>query len=89
MDKVTTIEQLVEILEESEYVKYDRPLFEGLTILSKYVTDDPLQAAEHDKVYGPDGDDLIAAGITCEDAEKLGAMAWGYDADSNCIRRFL
>ena len=49
--------------------------YKGLQILSNY-TDELIQGADHDVIYGPDIDELIEAGITKEEVKELGKLNW-------------
>jgi hypothetical protein len=84
-----TEERVVEILNDDEELYKAEwngdNAFQGMQIIAKYIDpteNDILQAAGHDIIYGPDIDELIAAGITEEDVIKLRKLNWMIEDDS-------
>jgi len=53
---------------------------QGLEILRKYLKPDKpqrlIQGANHDVIYSLDIDEVLEAGLTTEDAEKLASLNW-------------
>jgi len=80
-----TTERLEEIFEEDHKTEWTGDnAFQGLQIMAKYLDQtktDLIQGASHDEIYGPSGDDLIAAGLTEEDAIKLATLNWSYNGE--------
>lgn len=69
-------EELEEIMENDEGVEWDGDnAYQGLQILSKYVSD-VICGADHDIIYGPGIDELLEAGLTKEDAKALQKLNW-------------
>ena len=82
-----TSEQLEKIFEET-VSKWDGDnAFQGLQILSKYVTN-LVTGADHDIMYGPDVANVVKE-ITEEDAIKLAELNWHIDGDSECFACFV
>ena len=54
----------------------------GLNIIAKYLPDSGVGAASHDIIYACDVEDLLAAGLTEEDARELRLMNWMINEDS-------
>lgn len=72
-----TREELEKVFEgDGDIDDMDRNIFRGLELISKYIPDCDIRGAEHDIVYCCSVDDLLKAGITLEDAEKLRNMNW-------------
>lgn len=76
-----TREEFIEIFQSEETKWEGDNCYQGLQILSKY-TDNLIQGADHDVVWGPDISKLIDAGITKEDATKLRLLNWMIEEDS-------
>ena len=54
--------------------------YQGLQILSKY-TDNLIQGAGHDIIYGPGIEKMIEAGITEDDVRELARLNWMVEDD--------
>jgi len=87
-----TEERLREIFEEDSFtsnLKGDKAL-QGLNILAKYFPGKTvLGAAEHDIIYSCDVNEIIAAGITEEDALELKRLNWILDTEVDCLACFV
>lgn len=75
-----TRERLDEIFESIESKWEGDNAFQGLSILSEY-TDYVLHGAMHDKIWGPDVDKILEAGLTYHDAVKLRQLNWMIEDD--------
>jgi hypothetical protein len=79
-----TIERLEEIFSDENLSLVDWTgdnTYQGLQIIAKYI--DPnnntiITGAEHDVMYSVEGEYLIDAGLTEEDAIKLRDLNWSY-----------
>lgn len=54
----------------------------GLQIISKYLPNSGIGAASHDQIFACGVDEIVAAGITEEDAIQLRDMNWMIDEES-------
>lgn len=54
----------------------------GLNLIAKYLPKSGIGAASHDIIYACGVDDLLAAGITEDDAIELRLMNWMISEDS-------
>lgn len=54
----------------------------GLNLIAKYLPDSGIEGAEHDIIYACEADELLAAGLTEEDAIELRDMNWTIDEGS-------
>lgn len=75
------IEEFKDILEERSYdheysVEEGCEVFKGLLIVTKYLPNVGIEAAEHDQVFSANLKDLIEAGITPEDVIGLARLGW-------------
>ena len=77
-----TREKFDEIFETTESNWEGDNALTGLLIISKYIKDTVLVAAEHDCIYSVGVDELIAAGITEEDVTTLRLNNWGGEDDT-------
>ena len=75
-----TQEQIKDIFDEIESNWKRDNAFQGLQILSRY-TDSLIEGANHDIIYGPYVEDMINAGITVDDCEKLAKLNWHIEDD--------
>ena len=57
----------------------------GLVIMSKYTENEYFIEAEHDIIYALMIDDLLAGGLTKEDAELLFKLGWHVDSDNDAF----
>jgi hypothetical protein len=75
MDK----ERFLEILDDSgnDVVMSGDSVFDGLTIVSKYITNKSLiQGADHDIIYSVGINELVNSNITEDDVINLRKMNW-------------
>ena len=64
--------------------------YQGLEIIRKYIPKKTvICGADHDIIYSVDVDDLIEAGITKEDAEKLRNLNWMVEEECDCMACFV
>ena len=73
-----TEEKLIEILKK-DYPRFSKKrcrIFLGLKIITKYLPEEGIDGAYHDMICSVLVTDLVKAGITKEDAEKLGLLGW-------------
>jgi len=69
-------EEFIELFKgDSGQWKGDNAL-QGLKIIEKYVPGKGVEGANRDIIYSVDVDELIAGGITREDAEELRRLNW-------------
>lgn len=61
----------------------------GLIIISKYLPNSGVDAAEHDVIYACDVDDLLNAGITEKDAIELTNLNWMIDSEFDYLAKFV
>ena len=75
-----TIERFEEIFSSDEYFycgdDHRGGILLGLNIITKYLPNSDIQAAEHDIVYACSVEKLIEANITEEDCKKLHELNW-------------
>ena len=86
-----TEERFQEIMEgDSHLEKYEKDnTLLGLIIISKYLPNSGVEAAEHDIIYACDTPALVAAGITEEDAAELRSLNWMFDTEYDCLACFV
>ncbi len=72
-----TEERLEQIFEEVNSKWEGDNAFEGLCIIRKYIKeDDVLCGADHDVIYSVTVPEILAAGLTEDDAQKLAMLNW-------------
>lgn len=71
-----TKEEFLKVFESEETSWDGDNCYQGLQIIAKY-TKNIVQGAGKDEIWSEDIDNLIEAGITEEDAEKLRLLNWG------------
>lgn len=76
-----TMDEFIDIMDETESDWDGDNAFKGLVILSKYTTN-LVQAAEHDKIWSISVEEIVELGITKEDVIKLGKLNWMIEEDS-------
>jgi len=79
------IERFSEIMEgDSELSKYRGKCtaLAGLNLIAKYLPESGIEAASHDIIYACGVEELLAAGLTEEDAHELRRMNWMISEDS-------
>ncbi len=64
-------------------------ILKGLNIIAKYLPNVDIGAAEHDQVWAScEIDELIAAGIIEEDAQRLWKLGWLISEDDGGLTHF-
>ncbi len=84
-----TEERFIQIMDGDSHLldyKKDNALL-GLIIISKYLPNSGVSAAEHDIIYGCGVTELLEAGITTEDAIELRNLNWMIDCE--CLANFV
>ena len=66
---------------KAEYPEQDR-LLAGLNLIAKYLPKSGIEGADHDIIFACSVDDVVAAGITEEDALQLNAWNWFIESES-------
>lgn len=85
-----TEERLIEIL-RSDYAEIPEEcnVFLGLKIITKYLPKQGIEGADHDVVFSSTLTDIVAAGITEEDAIKLRKLNWMVDESGTGLACFV
>lgn len=87
-----TREQLEDILKNKKAKWNGDNAIQGLLIINKYFDSTKktiLEGAEHDIIYSVRIEDIIEAGLTEEDANKLAELNWMTDEDNDCLACFV
>ena len=90
MNKVKSVEEfeaiieadIDELCEDSKCV-----ILKGLKIIEKYLPNSGVGAVAHEQLWACCVHELISAGVTIEDANKLSSLGWFIDEDS--LSRFV
>ena len=80
-----TEERLLEILSEDNDGEWEGDnALQGLNIIAKYFKngEEILTAAEHDQIFSVGISEIVAAGISEEDAKELRRLNWMEDYDA-------
>lgn len=82
-ESLATVEQLSAIFElDFPYVpSVGCKVFCGLKIITKYLPNAGIEAADHDIVWSVSFDDIVKANITVADSLKLRLLRWHEDDD--------
>jgi len=54
-------------------------VYDGISLLRKYIPDVGVEGASHDIIYSVDVDAIVNAGITVEDTEILRELCWSVE----------
>jgi len=76
MEKLKTLDEVLEIFENTESKWEGDNCLEGLNILKKYAKNNVIEGAGKDVVFSIDVEEAIENGITKEDCEKLALLNW-------------
>ena len=85
-----TEEKFVEIMKSEIETKWSGcNVFSGLKIITKYMPEIGIEAAEHDIVYSARISEIVATGITEEDTLALREMNWMIDENGEGLACFV
>jgi len=81
------IDNLKAIFDNEDSVSWDGDnALEGLNIIARYFPcKTVLQAADHDIIYSVDAQEVLDAGLSVQDAQRLAHLNWMIDSDSDCL----
>lgn len=87
-----TEERFKELMEkDSKGITGDRA-FKGLLVIAKYIDMHKKQVithAEHDKIYSVSVQEIINTDITEDDVEKISAVGWFIDNDTDSLMHYI